>query len=62
MKSKLIFILLFIFSITLDILFIIENERLNGEVQRHFFKRINDKFEKTEKQEKIIIKKYPIIV
>jgi hypothetical protein len=62
MIIKFIFTTLFSFSIILNVLFYFENERLNGEVQRHFFKRMNDEFEKMKKKEKIIIKKYPIIV
>jgi hypothetical protein len=35
---------------------------LNGEVQRQFFKRLQEKFEETEPKPQKIEKEYPIIV
>ena len=62
MLIKFIFFCLFTFSVTLNVLFYYENIRLNGEVQRQFFKRLQEKFEQTEPKTPKIKKEYPIIV
>jgi len=62
MLIKFIFSCLFTFSVTLNVLFYYENIRLNEEVQRQFFKRLQQKFEQTEPKPQKIEKKYPIIV
>lgn len=59
---KFIFIFLFVFSVVLNILFVYENQRLNKEVQRQFFKRLQEKFEQTEPKLQKIERKYPIVV
>ena len=53
---------LFVFSVVLNILFVYENQRLNKEVQRQFFKRLQEKFEQTEPKLQKIERKYPIVV
>ena len=62
MLIKFIFFCLLTFSVTLNVLFYYENIRLNGEVQRQFFKRIQERFEQTEPKSQKIEKQYPIIV
>lgn len=62
MIIKFIFCCLFVFSVSLNVLFYMENERLNSEVQNQFFKRLQEKFKNTEPHKNFIEKQYPIIV
>jgi beta-lactamase regulating signal transducer with metallopeptidase domain len=60
---RFIFVCLFVFSVILNILFVYENQRLNEEVQRHFFKRLDLEFKKNHPEIDYKIKKqYPILV
>jgi len=60
---RFIFVCLFVFSIVLNVLFVYENHRLNGEVQRQFFKRLEAEFKNNHPQmDHKIKKKYPIVV
>jgi hypothetical protein len=53
---------LFVFSVVLNILFVYENQRLNKEVQRQFFKRLDLEFEKNHPGMNHRIKPdYPIV-
>ena len=62
MMIRFIFCCLFVFSVSLNALFYMENKRLNSEVQNQFFKRLQEKFKNTEPQKNFIDKQYPIIV
>jgi len=60
---RFIFVCLFVFSIILNVLFVYENHRLNEEVQRQFFKRLDLEFKKNHPEMNYRIeKKYPIVV
>ena len=59
---KFIFVFLFVFSVVLNILFVYENQRLNKEVQRQFFKRLDLEFKNNHPMDHKIKKQYPIIV
>jgi len=53
---------LIVFSVTLNILLFVENQKLAERLKIETIKRIDEKFQRNHPQDQKVIPKYPIIV
>ena len=62
MIKNLFVVCLIIFSVTLNILMFVENQKLAERLRIETFKRMDEKFQRNHPQDQKIIPKYPIVV